>query len=202
MKKGIKTKETAGQAEQKLPGAAEVNAGANLPSQAERAAHDSSGTTAITQGTGTTESSTHLSRSESRSIERTADLMMVHATKLRDTGGESLRVVIKPGSGLQLSLDLHRDENGILIRALLNRGDFNFLSQRWTELQQNLEARGVRLAPLLCEDQELASRHHSHKERKSHQSEETEIFGDFDFSEPSSSRSPRKPRGGKWESWA
>jgi hypothetical protein len=84
-----------------------------------------------------------------RSLERTHDLVSLHALRLRDSSADSLRVVIRPGPGLQLSLDLQLRDNGhVDVRALLNRGDYAFLNSCWPELQQQLEPRGVRLAPL------------------------------------------------------
>ena len=82
-----------------------------------------------------------------RSIERAHDLMSLHALRLRDSGADSLHVVIKPGSGLRLSLHL-RMRGGIEVQARLNHGDFDFLSRHWNELQQQLGTRGILLAPL------------------------------------------------------
>lgn len=88
-----------------------------------------------------------------RSLERTHDLMSLHALRLRDSSADSLRVVIRPGPGMQLALDLHLTANGgVEVRALMNRGDYQFLNAHWAELQQQLEPRGVRLAPLTSAD--------------------------------------------------
>jgi hypothetical protein len=83
-----------------------------------------------------------------RSIERAHDLMSLHALRFRDGGADSLHVVIKPGSGLRLSLNLQMRGGGIAVQARLNHGDFDFLSRHWNELQQRLEMRGILLAPL------------------------------------------------------
>jgi hypothetical protein len=83
-----------------------------------------------------------------RSIERAHDLMSLHALRLRDCGADSLHVVIKPGSGLRLSLNLQMRGGSVAIQARLNHGDFDFLSRHWNELQQQFAARGIRLASL------------------------------------------------------
>ena len=75
------------------------------------------------------------------------------AVRLRDSGSDALHVVIKPGSGLQLSLNLQMHGKQIEVQAILDRGDFHLLSRHWPELQQQLEARGIRLAPLAVNDQ-------------------------------------------------
>jgi hypothetical protein len=49
---------------------------------------------------------------------------------------------------MQLSLELRQHGGVIDAQAVLQRGDFGPLSQHWPELQQRLEERGVRLAPL------------------------------------------------------
>jgi hypothetical protein len=67
---------------------------------------------------------------------------------LRDCGADSLHVVIKPGSGLRLSLNLQMRGGSVAIQARLNHGDFDFLSRHWNELQQQFAARGIRLASL------------------------------------------------------
>ena len=89
----------------------------------------------------------------SRAIERAQELISQQAVRLRDSGSDALHVVIKPGSGLQLSLNLQMHGKQIEVQAILDRGDFHLLSRHWPELQQQLEARGIRLAPLAVNDQ-------------------------------------------------
>lgn len=85
----------------------------------------------------------------SQALERTHDLVTAHAMRLSDTGTDSsLQVVIKPGAGTQLSLELRQRGNGVEAQAALQQGNFKHLSQHWPELQQRLEQRGIRLAPL------------------------------------------------------
>jgi hypothetical protein len=85
-------------------------------------------------------------------VERANDLMSLHAFRLRDSGADSLQVVIKPGSGLQLSLDLQTRDGNVEMRATLHHGDFDSLNQHWSELQQQLESRGIRLGPLVSDN--------------------------------------------------
>ena len=68
--------------------------------------------------------------------------------RVNDVGTDSLQVVIKPGAGTQLSLELRQHGGGVEVQAALQQGDFKHLSQHWPELQQRLEQRGIRLAPL------------------------------------------------------
>jgi len=84
----------------------------------------------------------------SRSLERTHDMVAMQAVRLVDSKLDSLSVVIKPGAGTQLSLELRQHGDTIEAQVTLQRGDFGHLSQHWPELQQRLEQRGVRLAPL------------------------------------------------------
>ncbi len=84
----------------------------------------------------------------SRALDRAHDIMALHAIRLVDSNLESVRVVIKPGAGLQLSLEMRQRGGTIDAQVIVQRGDFGHLSQHWPELQQRLEQRGIRLAPL------------------------------------------------------
>jgi hypothetical protein len=83
-----------------------------------------------------------------RALERTHDMVALHALRLVDSKSDSLNVVIKPGAGLQLSLEMRQRGDGIDIHAVLQHGDFEHLNQHWPELQERLEQRGVRLSTL------------------------------------------------------
>jgi hypothetical protein len=83
-----------------------------------------------------------------QSLERTQELISLHSVQLRASENDSLQVVIKPGADLHLSLNLQMRDGKVEVQALLHHGDFNSLSRHWEELQQQLETRGVRLAPL------------------------------------------------------
>ena len=64
-----------------------------------------------------------------------------------------MRVVIKPDMGMQLSLHLRQRDGGVEVQAVLDRGNFGLLNRHWPELQQQLELRGVRVAPLANAEQ-------------------------------------------------
>jgi hypothetical protein len=81
-------------------------------------------------------------------LERTQGMMTLQAVRLRESGTDELRVVIKPDTGTQLSLNLRQRDGVVEVQAVLDRGNFDQLSRHWPELQQQLEARGVRVAPL------------------------------------------------------
>ena len=83
-----------------------------------------------------------------QTAERTSEMVAVQAVRLARSDAESLSVVIKPGAGTELSLEL-RQKNGVIeAQAVLQRGDFQALNQHWPDLQQKLEQRGIKLAPL------------------------------------------------------
>jgi hypothetical protein len=83
-----------------------------------------------------------------RAVERTHDMMALHSMRLVESKSDSLMVVIKPAVGTELSLELKQRNGGVEAQATLTRGDHQFLSQHWPELQQRLEQRGIKLAPL------------------------------------------------------
>lgn len=83
-----------------------------------------------------------------RALERTHDMLALHSMRLVESKSDVLSVVIKPAVGTELSLELHQHEGGVEAHATLTRGDHQFLSQHWPELQQRLELRGIKLAPL------------------------------------------------------
>ncbi len=85
-------------------------------------------------------------------VQRTQDLISLQAVHLRETGADEIRVVIKPDNGLQLILHLVQRDGGVEVRAVLDRGNFGLLNRHWPELQQQLESRGVRVAPLANAD--------------------------------------------------
>ncbi len=83
-----------------------------------------------------------------QAMERTHELVALHAMRLSDVGTSAVQVVIKPGGGTQLSLELRQRGDGIEAQAVLQQGDFKHLNQHWPELQQRLEQRGIKLAAL------------------------------------------------------
>jgi hypothetical protein len=87
------------------------------------------------------------------SLERTQEMMASQVVRLHESGVDELRVVIKPDAGLQLSLNLRQGDGVVEVRAVLDRGNFDLLNRHWPELQQQLESRGMRVAPLSCADE-------------------------------------------------
>ncbi len=83
-----------------------------------------------------------------RALDRTHDILALQGLRLKETNAGSLHVVIKPGAGLELSLQLKQNGSGIEAMAILQQGDFQQLNQHWPDLQQRLEERGIKLAPL------------------------------------------------------
>jgi hypothetical protein len=83
-------------------------------------------------------------------LERTREMMALQVVRLHENGADELRLVIKPDAGTQLSLNLQQRSDGVEVRAVLDRGNFDLLNRHWPELQQQLETRGVRVAPLSC----------------------------------------------------
>ena len=83
-----------------------------------------------------------------RTVERTHELVVQNAMRLSNATMESLQVVIKPDSGTQLSLELRQRGDGVEVQAVLHQGDFNQLNQNWSDLQQQLQQRGIQLGDL------------------------------------------------------
>jgi len=140
-----------------------------------------------------------------RSLERTHDLMSLHALRLRDSSADSLRVVIRPGPGMQLALDLQlRDGGGIDVQASLSRGDYDFLNAHWPELQQQLESRGVRLAPLSGLEHSAASNpDHSDRRTRQEESEPAEILPELPLvTAVAASAQPARLAARGWQTWA
>jgi hypothetical protein len=84
-----------------------------------------------------------------QALERTQELVASHAMRLENADRDSLTVVLKPGAGTQISLELRQNSDGIQAQAALQQGDYQHLNQNWSDLQQRLDQRGIRLGPLL-----------------------------------------------------
>jgi hypothetical protein len=144
-----------------------------------------------------------------RALDRTHDILMLHGTQLKQSNSDSLQVVIKPGAGLQLSLQMRQTSEGIEAQATLQQGNFNDLNKHWGELQQRLEERGVKLAPL-GQDQAATTTGNENFQRPSNPSAEQNSLSAGAFAEfasvgaktsaPSSSVAEVMSRG--WEGWA
>lgn len=186
MKNQEKTSKVAGQPEQDLPGKANpvgeefsatakssttpalpsgakveaTAAPANMPSTAQVSAASPTSTATTSAGISTG------AATPVRVLERTHDIVALHAMRLRDSNSDSLHVVVKPGAGIQLSLELRQSEGSIQVRAALHKGDFEHLSQQWPQLQQRLEARGVRVGALTCAENFSGSSQQSFQQSK------------------------------------
>lgn len=147
-----------------------------------------------------------------RALERTHDMVALHALRVVDIKSDSLQVVIKPGAGIQLALELRQRDDGIEARAILQQGDFNQLNLHWTDLQQRLEQRGIRLAPLTGEDNAVAfggGNEFQHKQQRPPEEQDPLAAGAFaDYALATAMSAPAgrptpyavTPRG--WQTWA
>jgi hypothetical protein len=158
------------EAKQKLPGATVVAAGENLPG---RSKHDATPATIIIRvdpalpfGDGTSTNTgaarailpgavnlIQVPSAVPQYVERTQEMISLQVIYAQETGANEMRVVIKPDTGLQLSLHLQQRDGGVEVQAVLERGNFGLLNRHWPELQQQLELRGVRVAPLANAEQ-------------------------------------------------
>ena len=153
------------EAKQKLPGATAVATGENLPGHSK---HDAAPATiiirvdpALPSGDGTSTNAgaakailpgtvnlIQIPSAVPQFVERTREMISLQIIYAQETGADEMRVVIKPDNGLQLSLHLQQRDGGVEVQAVLERGNFGLLNRHWPELQQQLELRGVRVAPL------------------------------------------------------
>src|SRR5262249_22211228 len=113
--------------------------------------------------------------SRTRLMERTHDLVALHAMRLQQIGDETLQVVIKPGAGLHLALELRQRNDAIEVRAALHSGDFEHLSRNWADLQSRLEARGIRLASLACAEQSTNAGTNGFRQSQRHPAEQDPV---------------------------
>ena len=142
-----------------------------------------------------------------RALDRTHDILALHGMQLRQSNTDSLHVIIKPGAGLQLSLQMKQTSDGIEAQAILQSGNFNELNQHWAELQQRLEERGIRLAPL-GQDSATANSGNENFQRQSRQPVQRDALSAGAFAEFASASAPARTmpaaadtsRG--WEGWA
>ena len=168
MKKAYKKNKNAGAAEKVLPEiAVSSDAGENLPAADKVSASpitfdrlnhaDNSALNTVSQDRPVEAASTSVDKVSvsssvvdirARAVERAGDIMMLHSTRLNDMSADTLKVTIRPGAGIELAVELHHGEKGIEATATLKNGDYQFLKSNWSDLQQRLEARGVRLSSL------------------------------------------------------
>ena len=160
MKESEKTNNIAGQTEKVLPGNGMIGARASVPPYISSAHSEQLTTISVTdssQVAGNNVASTMSLDSvagsptpdvRTRLLERTQEMVTVNATRLSDSGNNSMQVVIKPDAGTQLSLELRQQGGSVQVHAVLQQGNFGHLNQQWPDLQQRLEQRGIKLGPL------------------------------------------------------
>ena len=225
MKKAEKMQKVAGSAEQDLPGNAttgseELPKGQKISEKA--ASHgEKAENTAIELPTRISTSdespSTTITSAApaiphqliARVLERTHDIVALHAMRLTDTGAESLHVVVKPGPGIQISLELRQSARGIEVNASLHKGDFDQLSQHWPDLQQRLEARGVRVGTLTPSENYTGPGHQFHQSKQQSSQQDSLHAGAFaefalsgSMSDAPAARAARASAYRGWETWA
>ncbi len=203
MQKAEKMLKFAARTQQDLPGQPEAAAAASATIvSAGLSAGPTTATTAPSSPVAAAQPEAHL-----QAIERTHDLVSLHALRLRESNAENLRVVIEPGGGITLSLELRWHNDSVEAQATLNRGDFDQLSQHWAELQQRLEPRGIHLsglenAPQLSGN---SSQYHQPEHRPGPEEAAPGAFAEFAFrgsmTETPNARTSRAPHRG-WETWA
>ena len=218
MKKAEKAPKTADLAEQNLPGetltvarAPSEQLPANAPTHPDRSTFTDSTTAVVRDHAADTTSppapAAVAGDARLLSLERTHDLVALHAVRLKETSANTMRIVLEPGDGTNLSLELRRQNGGIEAQATLHRGDFRYLSSHWAELQQRLEPRGVHLAALESSPRSAADNHQSHSSKRQAADEESgSAFSEFAFAgsmtESPASRPARRKSHQGWETWA
>ncbi|HEY5234482.1 MAG TPA: hypothetical protein VIK35_13210 [Verrucomicrobiae bacterium] len=143
----------------------------------------------------------------SRTLKRTQDMIVLQTTRLINAGSGSLQVVVKPDAGTQLSLELRQHGDSVEAQAILQRGNFEHLNQQWPALQQQLEQRGIRLAPLVGDGNFVNRDGTNTFQNKQNHAAEPDSFPTGAFAEvaPVSSSAQPAARAGMhrgWESWA
>ena len=141
-----------------------------------------------------------------RALERAQDMMALHAMRLVESKTDTLSVVIKPSVDTEISLKLELHSNGIQAQATLTRGDHQFLSNHWHDLQQRLEQRGIKLAPLGSET-DFSGSGSSHFQQgqtsQEYAAQQASAFAEFAAAGASGGATARQALvHDGWESWA
>ena len=152
----------------------------------------------------------NLEELRARAVDRTHDMVALQSVRLVDSQTDSLSVVIKPGAGVQLSLQLKQGSDGIEAQAVLQQGDFQDLNQRWPELQQRLEQRGIKLAPLTSDESAMSFTGQNSSRQNQQPAEEKALyasaFAEFSMagfmSTPTAEPAIAALARGGWQSWA
>lgn len=85
---------------------------------------------------------------QARSLSRLADQLSGEVVLMQRLRSGAMTAVLKPDAHSELRVDLRRREGRLEIRATMERGDSQAISEGWSELQQQLRAQGVHLLPL------------------------------------------------------
>jgi hypothetical protein len=218
MKQAEKTNKIAGQTEKVLPGNVVYASRGTLSSGTSLNTDSIATTVTATAGSSASGNVNALASPPSDSVAvavatndranalgRTQELVTVSAARLSDSGNNSMQVVIKPDAGTQLSLELRQQGGNVEVQAVLQQGDFNHLNQQWPELQQRLEERGIRLAPL-TDDGASGNSNNGSETFQNNQSQANEVVPELTLvdapagmfaSEPAQASAHRG-----WETWA
>jgi hypothetical protein len=147
-----------------------------------------------------------LADARTRSLDRAHDMVALHAMRLVESNSDTLSVVIKPAVGTELSLELRLHPDGVEARARLTRGDHEFLSQHWPELQQRLEQRGIKLASLGGEMNSSANGNSQFQRRETSEedaAQQASAFAEFAAAGAGGGATARLAEiHDGWESWA
>lgn len=140
-----------------------------------------------------------------RALDRTHDMVALHTMRLVESKSTELSVVIKPSIGTELSLQLRQHDGGVEVQATLLRGDHQFLSEHWADLQDRLEHRGIKLAPLVGDngvswDNQSGSRQQSASDEEAAQ--RASAFAEFAAVGQTGGATARLAVHDGWESWA
>jgi hypothetical protein len=141
-----------------------------------------------------------------RALDRAHDMMALHTMRLVESKLDALSVVIKPSVGTELSLELRQHAGGVEAQATLLRGDRQFLSEHWGDLQHRLEQRGIKLATLACEMESSGNDHRQFPPPQSSREEaaqQASAFAEFAAVSAAGGATARlAPVHDGWESWA
>jgi hypothetical protein len=227
MKKAEKTPKVAGPAEQDLPGIATIGSeempkGQKLSTKDDGHASEKLENAAVEvplriltpddSSTPTVTAATPASTPalDARIMERTHDIVALHAMRVGEYTSDSLHVVVKPGAGIQLSLELRQSARGIEVHASLHKGDFAQLNEHWSDLQQRLEARGVRMGALTTSENFSSTSHQQFQQSKQQSPNQDPLyagaFAEFalagSMTEAPAARAARATAYRGWETWA
>jgi hypothetical protein len=141
-----------------------------------------------------------------RALDRTHDMMALHSMRLVESKMDALSVVIKPAIGTELSLELHQHGDAVEARATLLRGDHQLLSEHWSDLQQRLDQRGIKLGALNCGTGSPAGDQRQFQSAQTSQEEaaqQASAFAEFAITTAGGGATARQATlHDGWESWA